>query len=355
MSTHDPPAHADDGARLVARAARRGQVVSGQEPHRRGRGAHLLLGALDLPRADRARLAAGRGRLARARSTASCGSPRTSARARRSTRCDRRSRTSSTSRAAPASRWCSASLAALWSASGYIGAFMRASNEIYGVEEDRPFYKLRPLQLLMTLVMTIVVALVLIGLVLTGPLATAIGEEIGFGDEALTIWSIAKWPLLFVVVVIDHRAPLPVLAQRPPRGPALDPSRQRRRDRASGSSPRPASASTSPTSAPTRAPTAASRAGSSCCSGSGSRTSRWSSARSSRPSSSAPRTPPARRRRPASRSRSTPPTARRRRTTRPPLAAPEPYRAPGRQKPAAGHDSSCMNRPGEKRAVRLSV
>ena len=53
-------------------------------------------------------------------------------------------------------------LAALWSASGYIGAFMRASNRIYDVDDDRPFYKLRPLQLLMTLVMTIAVALILI-------------------------------------------------------------------------------------------------------------------------------------------------------------------------------------------------
>ncbi len=92
-------------------------------------------------------------------------------------------------------------LAALWSASGYIGAFIRTANEIHDVEEERPFYKLRPLQLLMTLVMTIAVAVILIALVLTGPLATAIGEEIGLGDEALAIWSIAKWPLLFVAVV----------------------------------------------------------------------------------------------------------------------------------------------------------
>lgn len=92
--------------------------------------------------------------------------------------------------------------AALWSASGYIGAFMRASNEVYEVEEDRPFYKLRPLQLLMTLVMTAIVALVLVALVLTGPLADAIGDEIGLGGAALTAWSIAKWPLLFAVVVL---------------------------------------------------------------------------------------------------------------------------------------------------------
>lgn len=92
--------------------------------------------------------------------------------------------------------------AGLWSASGYIGAFMRASNEVYEVVEDRPFYKLRPLQLLVTLVMTVVVALVLILLVLTGPLATAIGDELGIGDTAQTIYSIAKWPVLFAIVVI---------------------------------------------------------------------------------------------------------------------------------------------------------
>ena len=91
--------------------------------------------------------------------------------------------------------------AALWSASGYIGAFIRAANLIYEVEDDRSFWKLRPLQLVITLVVTVAVAVILVLLVVTGPLATAIGEELGVGDTALTIWSIAKWPLLFVAVV----------------------------------------------------------------------------------------------------------------------------------------------------------
>ena len=92
-------------------------------------------------------------------------------------------------------------VAALWSASGYVGAFIRASNEIYGVEEDRPFWKLRPRQLAVTVVMTVCVAVILTALVVTGPLATAIGDEIGLGDTALTAWSIVKWPLLFFAVV----------------------------------------------------------------------------------------------------------------------------------------------------------
>jgi membrane protein len=93
-------------------------------------------------------------------------------------------------------------LVGLWSASGYVGAFMRAANEIYGVDEDRPFYKLRPVQLLMTLVMTLIVAVVLIALVLTGPLVEAVGSELGFGDTAVTIFSIVKWPLLLAIVIL---------------------------------------------------------------------------------------------------------------------------------------------------------
>jgi membrane protein len=93
-------------------------------------------------------------------------------------------------------------LVALWSASSYVGAFIRAANSIYGVEEERPFYLRRPLQLLLTLGMVVILALVLIALVLTGPLAEAIGDEIGVGGTAQTIWSIAKWPVLFAAVVL---------------------------------------------------------------------------------------------------------------------------------------------------------
>lgn len=92
--------------------------------------------------------------------------------------------------------------AALWSASGYIGGFILVANEIWEVDEDRSFFKRRPLQLLITLVMTVSVAVILLMLVLTGPLVTAIGDEIGVGDTARTIFSIVKWPLLFGAVVL---------------------------------------------------------------------------------------------------------------------------------------------------------
>lgn len=89
---------------------------------------------------------------------------------------------------------------AIWTASGYIGAFTRAANAIYEVEEGRPFWKLRPLQLAITLAMVTMLALLVIALVLTGPLARAVGDAVGLGDTAVTVWGIAKWPVLALVV-----------------------------------------------------------------------------------------------------------------------------------------------------------
>ena len=91
---------------------------------------------------------------------------------------------------------------ALWSASGYIGAFMRASNVVYETPEGRPFWKLRPLQILVTLIMVILLALLALALVLTGPLAEAVAEPLGIGDAAVTAWDIAKWPVMLAVVVM---------------------------------------------------------------------------------------------------------------------------------------------------------
>jgi membrane protein len=91
---------------------------------------------------------------------------------------------------------------ALWSASSYVGAFMRASNVIYETPEGRPIWKLRPLQVLVTLVMLVLLVLVALALVLTGPIVTAVAGPLGVGGTAVTIWNIAKWPVLLVVVIM---------------------------------------------------------------------------------------------------------------------------------------------------------
>jgi membrane protein len=91
---------------------------------------------------------------------------------------------------------------ALWSASGYIGAFSRAMNRVYGVEEGRPFYKLRPLQVLVTLVTVVLCIVGLVILLVSGPVAAAVGDVLGVGDTAVQVWNIAKWPALALVVVL---------------------------------------------------------------------------------------------------------------------------------------------------------
>jgi membrane protein len=93
-------------------------------------------------------------------------------------------------------------LTALWSASGYVGAFGRAMNRIYEIGEGRPFWKLRPLQVVITLIAVALVALVALSLVVTGPLAQAVGNAIGLGSTAVTVWNIVKWPVIAAVVVL---------------------------------------------------------------------------------------------------------------------------------------------------------
>jgi membrane protein len=93
-------------------------------------------------------------------------------------------------------------LAALWSASGYVSAFSDAANVIYEVEEGRPFWKLKPLQVAVTLVVILLAAFVALALVLTGPVVGALGSSLGIGDTALTVWRFAKWPAMLVLVLV---------------------------------------------------------------------------------------------------------------------------------------------------------
>jgi membrane protein len=93
-------------------------------------------------------------------------------------------------------------LVALWSASSYLGAFIRASNVIYETREGRPFWKLRPLQVVMTLVILMLLAVMALGVVLTGPIVSAVAEPIGVSDTVVSIWNIAKWGLIALLFVL---------------------------------------------------------------------------------------------------------------------------------------------------------
>ncbi len=92
-------------------------------------------------------------------------------------------------------------LASLWSASGYVGAFSRASNVIYEMDEGRPFWKLRPIQIAMTLILLLLVAISAIAVVISGPLASEVGKVFGVQGTAVTIFNIVKWPVIILVLM----------------------------------------------------------------------------------------------------------------------------------------------------------
>lgn len=92
-------------------------------------------------------------------------------------------------------------IGAVWSASGYIGAFSRAANVVWQVDEGRPFWSWKPQQILMAIAMIVLLAALEIGVVMSGSLASAVGEALGVGDGAVLTWSIAKWPVIALLAV----------------------------------------------------------------------------------------------------------------------------------------------------------
>jgi membrane protein len=93
-------------------------------------------------------------------------------------------------------------LGALWSASGYIGAFMRAANVIYDVEEGRPMWKTLPMRVGLTVLLMLMTAITAVGVTISGGLARQVGKTIGVGGTAVDVWNIAKWPVLLTIVCL---------------------------------------------------------------------------------------------------------------------------------------------------------
>jgi membrane protein len=91
---------------------------------------------------------------------------------------------------------------ALWSASGFVGAFGRAMNRIYSIEEGRPFWKLRPVTLLVTIIAIVLAVVAAVLIVISGPIAEQVGDLLGLGSTAVFVWNIVRWPLLAGLAII---------------------------------------------------------------------------------------------------------------------------------------------------------
>jgi membrane protein len=93
-------------------------------------------------------------------------------------------------------------LVAVWSASGYVAAFIRTANAVYDMPEGRPVWKVLPVRVGVTVVLLVLAVVSALIVVFTGGLARQAGQTLGIGDTALTVWSIAKWPVLVVLVTV---------------------------------------------------------------------------------------------------------------------------------------------------------
>ncbi|MDL5200851.1 YihY/virulence factor BrkB family protein [Streptomyces sp. ALI-76-A] len=93
-------------------------------------------------------------------------------------------------------------LFALWSASGYVAAFIRTSNTVYDLPEGRPVWKLTPLRLALTVALMLMLAASAVIVVFTGPLAERAGKTFGLGDEVIAVWGVVKWPVLLLLVIM---------------------------------------------------------------------------------------------------------------------------------------------------------
>jgi membrane protein len=91
---------------------------------------------------------------------------------------------------------------AVWAASGYVGTFSWAANVIWEARRGRSWYRQWPLNVGVTLVALGLVTVVLSALVLTGPIANSVGDQLGIGSTAVQIWSFGKWPTIVVVVTL---------------------------------------------------------------------------------------------------------------------------------------------------------
>ncbi|MGW5481562.1 YihY/virulence factor BrkB family protein [Streptomyces sp. NPDC004008] len=91
---------------------------------------------------------------------------------------------------------------AVWSASGYVAAFIRAANAVYDMPEGRPVWKLLPVRVGVTVVLLVLAVVSALLVVFSGPLAQQTGTVLGVGHTAITVWSIAKWPVLVVLVTV---------------------------------------------------------------------------------------------------------------------------------------------------------
>jgi membrane protein len=91
-------------------------------------------------------------------------------------------------------------LFALWTASNSVTAICDALNHAYGVEEGRPFWKVRALAILLTIGLSVFLIASIVLLMFGPQIGGHIADRVGFGEIFQTAWNILRWPVILVLV-----------------------------------------------------------------------------------------------------------------------------------------------------------
>jgi membrane protein len=91
-------------------------------------------------------------------------------------------------------------LGALWSSSAAMVAIVSALNRAYDITDERPWWRVRLMAVLLTTGLSVFILLAL-ALVLAGPpMADFAASSLGFPAIFAGIWKVVQWPLVFVLV-----------------------------------------------------------------------------------------------------------------------------------------------------------
>ena len=93
-------------------------------------------------------------------------------------------------------------IAALWSGSNAVSTFIKALNRAYDVEETRPIWKAKGLQVALTLVMGLLALTAFVLVVFGGKLGVALAAHFGAGHVFNVMWNIIRWPIVVAFIMI---------------------------------------------------------------------------------------------------------------------------------------------------------
>ncbi len=89
---------------------------------------------------------------------------------------------------------------ALWSGSNAVSTFIKALNRAYDVEETRPFWKAKGIQILLTLFIGLIASVAFIVIVFGGKIGDALANHFGLGHAFNVFWNVLRWPLILIFI-----------------------------------------------------------------------------------------------------------------------------------------------------------